>query len=210
MEFDANKLAQALRGEQAAKAELSTQQAQMQRGQGLVDNTPGGGRNILAALSGNMDRQRGRELVADTRPRLKQATAQYADKYGAEKMFNAERQAADTAYSRGRDTDEDARQAEQQGYDREQTAGKLQRTMAEMKAKRNLEGGDVKGEPVDFAIGNDPSTVISAFETGNQGWQTAEGQPLTDEYTLMKTLIQAAAAHTAVADGQGQRQKLRR
>jgi len=182
MEFDANKLAQALRGEQAAQAELSTQQAQMQRGQGLVDNTPGGGRNILAALSGNIDRQRGREMVSDTRPRLKQATEQYANTFGAEKMFNAQRQADATAYSQRQDTAETARQAEQQVYDRGQTAGALGRTMAEMRAKRDLEGGDVQGRPVAFVNRNDPNDIITAFETGNQGYQTAEGRPLTDNY----------------------------
>jgi hypothetical protein len=184
MEFDANRLAQALRGERTAKAELSTQQAQMQRGQDLVDNTPSGGRNIFSALSGNMDRQRGRELISSTRPRLKRATEQYANAAGAGKMYDARQQAEQKQYDRERDTTSDALKAEQQEYDRGQTAGALGRTMAEMRAKRGVEGGDKQGRPVDFVNRNDPTDIITAFETKNQGYQTAEGTPLTDEYKL--------------------------
>jgi len=177
MEFDANRLAQALRGEQAAKAELATQQAQMQRGQGLVDNTPGGGRNIFAALSGNMDCQRGREMVSDSAPRLKQATQKYAQRYGAEKLYNAEKQADQTQYSRDQDASQAAIQADNTRYEREWQGGALGRAVEQARQVNSLTANDFNGGGDVYEDTTDPSRTEVAFMT-DKGPVDERGNPV--------------------------------
>jgi len=92
-------LAKALRGEAAAKMQLEARQSDMAEARRL-QQTPGGGNNIFDALSGNMDRQRGREMMNEVQPRLKKAREQAAQTYGAERLYEAQQNVETTQYER--------------------------------------------------------------------------------------------------------------
>ena len=110
MEFDAKSLAAALRGEEAARANLAAMQDEQKQAQAMAtrQNT---GKTIFSALGNNAVRSRGMSQVKDLQPRLAKARQQAASTYGAKDLHNAARVAEQTKYSRGRDTASDQQSA---------------------------------------------------------------------------------------------------
>jgi hypothetical protein len=110
MEFDAKSLAAALRGEEAARANLAAMQDEQKQAQAMAtrQNT---GKTIFSALGNNAVRSRGMSQVKEIQPRLAKARQQAASTYGAKDLHNAARVAEQTEYSRGRDTASDQQSA---------------------------------------------------------------------------------------------------
>jgi hypothetical protein len=191
MEFDATTLANALRGEEVARANLSATQAEYDRAQQLADrkNT---GRTIFSALGNNAARARGRQQVSDLQPRLSEARKQAAETYGAKDLYSAELGADKLAYSRGRNEKQDALNAanteyrqEQDTLNREWQEGAPNRALKLATNQQNLKKDNFSGSGTlyeNLTTGD----KITAFMTPS-GPVDAAGSPISTDFTPVQS-----------------------
>lgn len=154
---DINTLATALRTGGKATADLRDLEAQMKGARALENTARPEARSILSGLVANMDRQRGREQVADLSPRLAKARAIAAENAGAEALYNA------------------ATSAEKEQYDRQWQEGANDRALSLARAKYDMRAGEARPGKYKNVNTGDVATLNVNSRTGQL---MLDGQPV--------------------------------
>lgn len=171
MELSPDYLANALRQEAGAKAELQAQQAQQQRLQQQADAPiPQAGRNgsFLDTVAGYVRRDRMNDKLNQMQPKLKRAREQYAQNYGSGDIYDArvDRAAAEEEQRRYA-----LKRARQQRLDQQETARDQRNYKAEQREITHL------GTFLDPADPTKPA--INAFRRADGSVVDSEGNPVS-------------------------------
>ena len=182
MEMSADKLAEALRGEAAAKANLEAQQDQMQQADALITGERRPGSGIFGALGNNFKRSRGYEQRREVEPRLKQARQAYAQSYGAKPIYEAQVGEENRRLTRARQAEQDRIAADKIAYGREQDEQDINREDAEIERGLN----EVNSVTTFIDTLNPDAPPIRGRITA-QGAFDAQGNPLPGNFVEQRT-----------------------
>ena len=177
MEMSADKLAEALRGEAAAKANLEAQQDQMQQADALINGERRPGSGIFGALSNNLKRSRGYEQRREVEPRLKQARQAYAQSYGAKQIYETQVGEENRRLTRARQAEQDRIAADQIAYGRGQDEQDINREDAEIERGLN----EVNSVATFIDTLNPDAPPVRGHITA-QGAFDAQGNPLPGNF----------------------------
>jgi len=180
--MSADKLAEALRGEAAAKANLEAQQDRMQQANALINGERRPGSGLFGALSNNLRRSRGYEQRREVEPLLKQARQAYTQRYGSKQIYEAQVSEENSRLNRARQAEQDRIAADKIAYGRRQDEQDINREDAEIERGLN----EVNSVATFIDTLNPDAPPVRGRITA-QGAFDAQGNPLPGNFVEQST-----------------------